>query len=68
MLQPRRIQHAAIICSDFERSKDFYVNLLGLRVVAEHFRVERQSHKLDLALSDGSQVGGSRPVATPRPS
>ncbi|WP_345793957.1 VOC family protein [Thauera sp. JM12B12] len=69
MLQLRRIHHVAIICSDFARSKDFYVNLLGLRVVAEHFRVERQSHKLDLALPDGSQIElFSFPSPPPRPS
>lgn len=69
MLNLRRIHHVAIICSDFERSKDFYVNLLGLRVVAEHFRAERQSHKLDLALPDGSQIElFSFPSPPPRPS
>lgn len=51
-----RIHHVAIICSDYERSKAFYVKLLGLRVVAEHYRAERQSNKLDLALpKDGVQ-------------
>ena len=69
MLQLRRIHHVAIICSDFERSKDFYVNLLGLRVVAEHYRVERRSHKLDLTLPDGSQIElFSFPSPPPRPS
>lgn len=50
------IHHAAIICSDYERSKRFYTEVLGLRVVAEHFRAARHSWKLDLALPDGSQV------------
>jgi len=51
-----RIHHAAIICSDYEASKRFYTEVLGLRVLAEHWRAERRSWKLDLALPDGSQV------------
>ena len=54
MLQ--RIHHAAIICSDYERAKRFYVETLGLKVVAENYRQERQSYKLDLELPDGSQI------------
>ncbi len=51
-----RIHHAAIICSDYAVSKRFYSEVLGLRIVAEHLRVERNSYKLDLALPDGSQI------------
>lgn len=51
-----RIHHAAIICSDYGVSKRFYTECLGLRVIAEHFREERGSYKLDLALPDGSQI------------
>jgi glyoxylase I family protein len=64
-----RIHHAAIICSDYETSKRFYVEVLGLRVIAEHFRAARRSWKLDLALPDGSQVElFSFDGAPPRPS
>jgi glyoxylase I family protein len=64
-----RIHHAAIICSDYERSKSFYTQVLGLRTVAEHFRAARNSWKLDLALPDGSQVElFSFDGAPPRPS
>lgn len=64
-----RIHHAAIICADYPRSRRFYTEILGLRVVAEHYRAERDSHKLDLALPDGSQVElFSFPAAPPRPS
>lgn len=67
MLQ--RIHHAAIICSDYPRSRRFYTEVLGLRVVAEHLRAERQSWKLDLALPDGSQIElFSFPNPPPRPS
>ena len=64
-----RIHHAAIICSDYERSRRFYTEVLGLAIVAEHFRAARNSWKLDLALPDGSQVElFSFPQAPPRPS
>jgi glyoxylase I family protein len=52
----RRIHHAAIICSDYEVSKHFYVNVLGLKILAENYRETRQSYKLDLALPDGGQI------------
>lgn len=63
------IHHAAIICSDYARSRDFYVRVLGLRVLAEHFRATRGSWKLDLALPDGAQLElFSFPAPPPRPS
>lgn len=66
MLQ--RIHHVAIICSDYARSKAFYTGVLGLTVVAETLRAERQSWKLDLALPDGSQIElFSFPDPPPRP-
>ena len=64
-----RIHHVAIIASDYQRSKAFYTETLGLRVVAETYREARRSHKLDLALTDGSQIElFSFPDAPPRPS
>jgi glyoxylase I family protein len=48
--------HAAIIASDYAASKRFYCEVLGLSVIAENFRAERQSWKLDLALADGGQL------------
>ncbi|MCK8063004.1 MULTISPECIES: SMU1112c/YaeR family gloxylase I-like metalloprotein [Vibrio] len=63
------IHHVAIICSDYPRSKRFYTELLGLKVIAENYREARDSYKLDLALSDGSQVElFSFPDAPERPS
>ncbi|MBD0267023.1 VOC family protein [Pseudanabaena sp. FACHB-2040] len=50
------LHHVAIICSDYEASKRFYVEQLGLQVVAETYRAARQSYKLDLRLPDGSQI------------
>ncbi|MBB3221818.1 SMU1112c/YaeR family gloxylase I-like metalloprotein [Pseudoduganella umbonata] len=65
----KRIHHAAIICSDYARSRHFYTRVLGLSVVAENYREARQSFKLDLRLPDGSQVElFSFPLAPERPS
>ncbi|HPA20026.1 MAG TPA: VOC family protein [Verrucomicrobiae bacterium] len=50
------IHHVAVICSDYERSKRFYCDVLGLRVVAETYREARRSHKLDLAVPGGAQI------------
>ncbi len=50
------IHHVAIICSDFQRSKAFYHQVLQLPILGEHYRAERQSYKLDLQLPDGSQL------------
>lgn len=46
------IHHIAIICSEYQRSLDFYTRVLGFTVVAEHYRPERRSYKTDLALND----------------
>lgn len=46
------IHHIAIICSNYQTSKHFYVDILGLKIVREVYREERQSYKLDLALND----------------
>lgn len=51
-----RLHHAAIICSDYERSKRFYTKVLGLAIVAETQRSERHSSKLDLAIPGGGQI------------
>lgn len=61
--------HVAVICSDYARSKWFYVEILGLEVVAETHRAARGSYKLDLRLPDGTQVElFSFPDPPPRPS
>lgn len=51
MLQLKHIHHIAIICSDYEKSKQFYTEILGLEIVREVYREERKSYKLDLALN-----------------
>ncbi len=45
------VHHIAIICSDYERSKKFYTEVLQLTVIHEVYRKERTSYKLDLALN-----------------
>lgn len=45
------VHHIAIICSDYPVSKRFYTEILGLEVIREVYREERQSYKLDLALN-----------------
>ncbi|NTE26343.1 VOC family protein [Agrobacterium tumefaciens] len=51
-----RIHHIAIICSDYERSKNFYVDKLGFTILAEVYRKERKSYKLDLAVNGLYQI------------
>lgn len=48
-----KIHHVAIICSNYQKSKRFYVELLGLPIIREAYRSDRQSYKLDLAIGDG---------------
>lgn len=50
------VHHVALICGDYERSKQFYTQVLGLAVIAENYRAGRNSYKLDLALPDGTQL------------
>lgn len=51
MLALNKIHHIAIICSDYPKSKHFYTQILGLTIIQEVYREERQSYKLDLALN-----------------
>ena len=37
------------IGSDYEKSKHFYVDLLGFKVIRENYRKERDDYKIDLA-------------------
>lgn len=50
-----KIHHVAIICSNYEVSKEFYAGKLGLEIIREEYRKERMSYKLDLKLGD-SQI------------
>lgn len=64
----RAVHHVAVICSDYGRSRDFYTRVLGLEVVAETYRAERDSWKLDLSLGGRYQIElFSFPSPPPRP-
>ncbi len=47
----KSVHHIAIICSDYEKSKRFYTEVLGCEILAENYRSERSSYKLDLILN-----------------
>lgn len=51
-----RIHHIAIICSNYQVSKNFYVDLLGFEILAEVYRAARKSYKLDLAVNGMYQI------------
>ncbi len=63
------LHHIAVICSDYERSKRFYTEQLGLEVIREVYREARDSYKLDLRLGDNYLIElFSFPEPPPRPS
>lgn len=63
------VHHIAIICSDYQQSKRFYCEILGCSIIAEHYRQERDSFKLDLQVPGGGQIElFSFPNPPPRPS
>lgn len=65
----KKVHHIAIICTNYDVSKAFYIDVLGLEVVREVYRAERQSYKLDLALNGQYVIElFSFPNPVPRPS
>jgi len=69
MLKLNRVHHIAIICTDYERSKHFYTAILGLTILREVYREQRNSYKLDLEVAGQYQVElFSFPDPPPRPS
>jgi glyoxylase I family protein len=56
MLKLNRVHHIAIICADYPASKHFYTQILGLEIVQEIYRSERDSYKLDLNVGDQYQI------------
>ena len=61
-----RMHHIAIIVSDYERAREFYVEKLGFPVLRENFRQERGDWKLDLKFGDGELEIFAVPGAPPR--
>lgn len=56
MIKLNCIHHIAIICSDYAVSKSFYTNVMGLEIVREVYRKDRDSHKLDLSVNGEYQI------------
>lgn len=50
-----KVHHIAIIGSNYEKSRHFYVDQLGFQVVRENYRAARDDWKIDLAL-DGMEL------------
>lgn len=64
-----KVHHIAIICTNYEVSKQFYTSVLGLDIIREVYRAERKSYKLDLALNGEYVIElFSFPEPGPRPS
>ncbi|MNM60382.1 putative lyase [compost metagenome] len=63
-----KIHHIAIICSNYEISKKFYTEILGLTVIREVYREARDSYKLDLSIGDSQVELFSFPNSPDRPS
>lgn len=64
-----RLHHVAIITADYAASKRFYTEVLGLDILAETYRAERDSYKLDLGLHGHYLIElFSFPSPPPRPS
>jgi glyoxylase I family protein len=71
-----RFHHVAIICSNYQVSKEFYTQVLGFSVVSERYRKDRDSYKLNLAIRNGAAARAGQgeielfsfPTPPPRPS
>lgn len=49
------VHHVALLVSDYQKSREFYVDKLGFHIIRENFRKERGDYKLDLEL-DGVEL------------
>lgn len=61
------VHHVAILVSDYQASRHFYVDQLGFTVLRENFRPEKNDWKLDLILDGVELEIFSAPAAPPRP-
>jgi glyoxylase I family protein len=67
-MKVKKIHHVAIICSDYQAAKKFYVDILKFSVINETFRRDRNSYKLDLQVSANDTIelfSFSNPPARP---
>ena len=56
MIRIKHIHHVAILTDNYELSKKFYTEILGFKIIAETYRAERDSYKLDLAINGLYQI------------
>lgn len=61
------IHHVAIIVSDIEAAREFYVHKLGFEVIRENYRDQRNDWKLDLRLGTGAGAIELEIFAEPNP-
>ncbi|GBQ15527.1 SMU1112c/YaeR family gloxylase I-like metalloprotein [Swaminathania salitolerans] len=64
----QNIHHVAIIASDYQKSRSFYTEMLGLRIIREVWRAQRQSWKCDIAVGNTQIELFSFPTPPSRPS
>ncbi len=50
------VHHIAIIVSDIEKAREFYINKLGFEVIRENYRKERDDWKLDLRVDEHTEL------------
>ena len=60
------IHHVAIIVSDYEKSKDFYVNKLGFEIIRENYRPQKNDWKLDLRINESTELEIFAPQNPPK--
>ncbi len=60
------IHHIAIIVSDYEKSKEFYINKLGFKVIRENYRQEKEDWKLDLKVNETTELEIFAPQNPPK--
>ena len=58
MYQPafNKINHIAIIAADYEKSRQFYVDILGFSIIRENHRPEKGDIKLDLKMNEETEI------------
>ena len=50
------VHHIAIIVSDIEKAREFYIKKLGFEAIRENYRKERGDWKLDLRVDEHTEL------------
>ena len=50
------VHHIAIIVSDIEKAREFYIKKLGFEAIRESYRTERDDWKLDLRVDEHTEL------------